>query len=87
MGTKGLRYTKCANGRKRTTASIHGTGISYVTEHGNKKNDIMESKNTNMIWKAIKFFMLLPFKMVQWTVLIFGLMFFGFIDLMNKACK
>lgn len=36
-GTKGVRYTKTASGKKRTTLSIPGTGISYVTESGNKK--------------------------------------------------
>ena len=32
FGVKGLRVTKTANGRTRMTASIPGTGISYVTE-------------------------------------------------------
>lgn len=32
FGFPGLRWTKLANGRSRTTASIPGTGISYVTE-------------------------------------------------------
>lgn len=36
VGTKGLRYTKKAGGGTRTTASIPGTGISYVTESGSK---------------------------------------------------
>ena len=33
-GVKGYRVTKTANGRTRTTASIPGTGISYVHETG-----------------------------------------------------
>ena len=33
-GTKGVRFTKTAKGRKRTTLSVPGTGISYVTESG-----------------------------------------------------
>ena len=33
VGTKGLRFTKTATGKNRTTASIPGTGISYVTEY------------------------------------------------------
>jgi hypothetical protein len=32
VGAKGLRITKTASGRVRTTASIPGTGISYVKE-------------------------------------------------------
>ena len=32
VGGKGFRYTKKAGGGTRTTASIPGTGISYVTE-------------------------------------------------------
>ena len=37
VGTKGFRYTKKAGGGTRTTASIPGTGISYVTETSAKK--------------------------------------------------
>lgn len=33
-GVKGYRATKTADGRTRQTASIPGTGISYVDEHG-----------------------------------------------------
>ena len=32
VGTKGLRFTKKAGGGTRTTASIPGTGISYVKD-------------------------------------------------------
>ena len=32
VGVKGLRYTKKAGGGSRVTASIPGTGISYVTD-------------------------------------------------------
>ena len=35
-GVKGFRVTKTASGRVRTTASIPGTGISYVKESGGK---------------------------------------------------
>lgn len=35
-GGKGARVTKMANGRTRTTLSIPGSGISYVTESGSK---------------------------------------------------
>lgn len=36
-GVKGYRITKTADGRTRQTASIPGTGISYVEEHGPKR--------------------------------------------------
>lgn len=35
-GTKGLRYTRTARGRKRTTTSLPGTGLSFVQETGGK---------------------------------------------------
>ena len=37
VGGKGFRVTKKANGGVRTTASIPGTGISYVSESGSGK--------------------------------------------------
>ena len=37
IGVKGFRVTKTASGRVRTTASIPGTGISYVKETSGKK--------------------------------------------------
>lgn len=37
VGVKGFRVTKTASGRVRATASIPGTGISYVKETGVKK--------------------------------------------------
>lgn len=37
VGTKGFRVTKKTGGGTRTTASIPGTGISYVTETSGKK--------------------------------------------------
>lgn len=36
-GVKGYRVTKTADSRTRQTVSIPGTGISYVEEHGNKR--------------------------------------------------
>lgn len=38
FGGKGFRITKKAGGGTRTTASIPGTGISYVTDSSGKKN-------------------------------------------------
>ena len=37
VGTKGARVTKTAKGNTRTTLSIPGTGISYVTETSKNK--------------------------------------------------
>lgn len=36
-GTKGVRFTKTAKGKKRTTLSVPGTGISYVSEESSRK--------------------------------------------------
>lgn len=44
-GTKGVRYTKTAKGKTRTTLSIPGTGISHVSESGGKKRTRTQ-KNT-----------------------------------------
>lgn len=45
-GVKGYRVTKTAKGTTRTTASIPGTGISYVHETG-KANNRSPQRNTN----------------------------------------
>lgn len=49
VGVKGFRVTKTAAGRVRTTASIPGTGISYVKETGEtpKGNPAEREKNMN----------------------------------------
>lgn len=39
LGVKGARVTKTATGRSRTTISIPGTGLSYVSESGKKGNN------------------------------------------------
>ena len=49
VGTKGFRYTKKAGGGTRTTASIPGTGISYVTETGAKKSASAAVSDTSRI--------------------------------------
>ena len=43
-GTKGFRYTRKSTGGSRTTASIYGTGLSWVSETGKKKK---RSSSTN----------------------------------------
>lgn len=45
-GVKGYRVTKTARGTTRTTASIPGTGISYVHETG-KANNRLSQRNIN----------------------------------------
>lgn len=37
VGGPGFRYTRTANGRRRKTYSIPGTGLSYVSESGKKR--------------------------------------------------
>ena len=44
FGGKGARVTKTASGKVRTTLSVPGTGISYVTETGSKKQKAKEAK-------------------------------------------
>ena len=47
FGGKGARITKTASGKVRTTLSVPGTGISYVTESGGgKKQKAKEAKRT-----------------------------------------
>lgn len=46
VGTKGYRVTKTANGRIRRTASLPGTGISYVEESNSMKSKNKTKKNT-----------------------------------------
>lgn len=48
VGVPGARYTKMANGRKRVTASIPGTGISWVEE---SKKQPKESESAD--WTVI----------------------------------
>lgn len=38
IGGKGARITKTASGKTRTTLSVPGTGLSYVSETGGKKS-------------------------------------------------
>lgn len=47
IGGKGFRYTKKAGGGTRTTASIPGTGISYVTESSKKKRGSSMAQRSN----------------------------------------
>ena len=65
-GIKGLRVTKTAKGKSRVTASIPGTGVSYVTESSSKrkKNAVRKqeaaptpAKSTKSLWH-LKFWLL-----------------------------
>lgn len=51
VGVKGFRVTKTASGRTRTTASVPGTGLSYVTERTNTQaGGKMIKKNKKVLW-------------------------------------
>lgn len=45
VGTKGARITKTAKGRTRTTLSVPGTGVSYVSESLKKKGNKKKMSN------------------------------------------
>lgn len=45
VGTKGFRATKKAGGGYRTTSSIPGTGISYVSDYGSASGSRSRSKS------------------------------------------
>ncbi len=59
FGTKGMRWTKLCNGRNRSTYSIPGTGLAYISESSGKKQssskqevqDISE-ENYNLEYEA-----------------------------------
>lgn len=61
-GTKGFRVTKTAKGTTRTTASIPGTGISYVQESKKQK---VTRKTVQKDW-ADKIAPALPLIYVVW---------------------
>jgi hypothetical protein len=45
FGTKGMRWTQLANGRSRSTYSIPGTGIAYISESSKNKKGKKEPQN------------------------------------------
>lgn len=49
VGTKGARFTKRADGKKQTTLSIPGTGISYVDVHGGNNQSSGTNNDNNFI--------------------------------------
>ena len=49
VGGKGFRLTKKANGGYRETYSLHGTGLSWIKEHGkSKKNNQSMPEDDNL---------------------------------------
>lgn len=50
-GVKGYRVTKRADGKTQTTASIPGTGISYVNTSGGKKKE--KEPSGCLVWLVI----------------------------------
>ena len=54
VGVKGLRVTKTANGRVRTTTSIPGTGISYVKESSSKRQTRRPASRSASPVKSVK---------------------------------
>ena len=52
VGGKGARYTKKAGGGSRTTLSVPGTGMGYVTETSKKKPKKEKSMKKNKTQKA-----------------------------------
>lgn len=64
IGVPGARYTKMANGRTRRTASIPGTGISFVEESKKpvQKPEMDDSeKFAHVLWEILKVIGLIAF--------------------------
>lgn len=64
IGVKGLRVTKLANGRVRTTASVPGTGISYVKESKGRPQmteqpPVKPKKKKHTLWRVLLLVVLL----------------------------
>lgn len=61
-GVKGYRVTHAANGRKRTTVSIPGTGISHVTETAGRRRPVEQKQKSAVspwIWVAVAVFVIM----------------------------
>ena len=72
MGGKGFRYTKKAGGGSRTTASIPGTGVSYVKDSKTgKRVAVAQIYNSAPIGKMGRFF----YKLMRFTSIAFGSFF------------
>lgn len=74
VGGPGGRYTKMANGRTRVTASVPGTGISWVKETKKTLKAAKEPVVKKPIWEKTEeeltgweCFALFLFDVVKWT--------------------
>lgn len=79
VGVPGARYTKMANGRSKTTASIPGTGISWV-EESKKKEKTTQSANKSEFWSIVgEIFLIL--------LAVFGTLFLLITTILEKGGK
>lgn len=93
VGVPGARYTKMANGRERVTASIPGTGISWVEESKKRPEPVnyaTEEEKTDdltgwpLFWHAIWEII----KVLFWVAVIcFAIFVFIFLPAVDAATK
>lgn len=83
VGTKGFRVTKKANGKMYTTASIPGSGISYVSDI-NKNKSIDYSKIMSITGKVLYYMFMIPLKIMFWSCIIMIFPIAWLIKLMNN---
>ena len=69
VGVPGVRYTKMANGRTRATASIPGTGISWVSE-SKKQSEIDETEEELTGWPLFWYCLEKTLEILFWIVVI-----------------
>ena len=69
VGGKGFRYTKKANGSTKTTASLPGTGISYIKEYGRKSRSHSSIQNGAQMEVNYKVFAVI-FKIVAILIIV-----------------
>lgn len=71
VGVKGVRVGKMANGKTRTTLSVPGTGISYVSENGKADgfDDVEAQPSGDGLWFDIFMGILLVVLSVQLLIL------------------
>lgn len=71
VGVKGVRVGKMANGKTRTTLSVPGTGISYVSESGKSGglDDVEAQPSGDGLWFDVFMGILLAVLSVQLLIL------------------
>ena len=77
VGGKGFRYTKKAGGGSRTTASIPGSGISYVKDSKTGKRVAVADTNYTLPKGAYKFVSILSKVVGIPLALLVGILFIG----------